>query len=81
MDPQEFLTVHVMSSYVTGGLEKFLKPSDPATGQPFRVLDKKQVKQLAFFIFTFYHLVTNEVKGCSEVTVSYFTFKSLLHIF
>jgi hypothetical protein len=72
-----------MSSYVTGGLAKFLKlsSSDPATGQPFRVLDKKQVKQLAFFYFYIVSLVTNEVKGCSEVTVSYFTFKSLLHIF
>jgi hypothetical protein len=65
-----------MSSYLTGGLARLLKPSssDPATEHPFRVLDKKQVKLLAFFIFTFYHLVTNEVKGCSEVTVSYFTF-------
>ncbi len=36
---------------------------------------------LHFLYFTFYHLVTNEVKGCSEVTVSYFTFISLLHIF
>ncbi len=35
---------------------------------------------LHFFIFTFDHLVTYELKGCSEVTVSLFTFKSLLHI-
>jgi hypothetical protein len=51
MDLQEFLTEHVMSSYVTGGLANFLKPSssDPATGHPFRVLDKKQVKLICTF--------------------------------